>query len=209
MELEEIKFYNPGVLCSTMPVETFQELFDSCNFQIKNKDISYDLKRATMLDYSVAGIKDSIVANVPESYRKFLADFANEYCNFYNLENNKIPKISQTWLNLQQKSEYRPLHKHSDQSGNGLSFVTYIKIPYDVVKEDEYDNHYRATIFRNGRIEFVYNTFTGSQSMKIIDIDKSYEGKTIMFLNSLLHVVYPFYTSDDYRISLAGNIVFV
>lgn len=209
MQIEEVKFYNPGILVNTMSDEVFEELKSSCQFQIKNKNVAHGLKRAKMFDYSVSGIKESLIATIPKSYENYLQQFANEYVSYYNLGYTKKPKVVQSWLNLQEKYEYRPLHKHFDNSGTGLSFVTYINIPYDKDTEDAYENHYRATVFRNGRIEFVYNTFTGFQTMETIDIDKSYEGKTILFLNSLIHIVYPFYTSDDYRVSLAGNIVFV
>ena len=40
------------------------------------------------------------------------------------------------------------------------------------------------------------------------DVDKSFEGKGFMFRSSQAHTVYPFYTSDDYRISISGNIGF-
>jgi hypothetical protein len=39
-----------------------------------------------------------------------------------------------------------------------------------------------------------------------IDVDKSFEGKMLMFPNSAYHTVYPFYTSDDYRITVSGNL---
>lgn len=206
IEFEEIKLPNPGILVSTIPDDVFQELKQSCQFQIDNKDAAHGLKRSITSDFSVSGIKESLAVNVPPSYKKYIEYLAQNYYQYYKIEHNLTSKLIHTWLNLQQRYEYRPLHIHPNP---GLSFVTYISIPYDTKEEDNYDNHYKATVFRNGKIEFVYNTFIGSQAMKVIDIDKSYEGKTIMFLNSFMHVVYPFYTTDQYRISLAGNVVFV
>lgn len=209
MQFEEVKLYNPGILCSTMPESVFEDLKKSCQFQIDNKNVAKTLKKLTFDDFDVSGLQESFTINVPNSFRNYLQDFAQEYARFYN---SKIPqpKLLQTWVNLQKKHEFRPLHKHLDMTGNGLSFVTYISIPYDLEKEDTYENHHnRATIHRNGRLEFMYNSYTGQQLTYRLDIDKSYEGKTVLFLNSLSHQVYPFYTSDDYRISVAGNIVFV
>ena len=37
-------------------------------------------------------------------------------------------------------------------------------------------------------------------------IDKSWEGVMILFPADTAHQVYPFYTSDDYRISISGNL---
>jgi hypothetical protein len=39
-----------------------------------------------------------------------------------------------------------------------------------------------------------------------IPVDSSYEGTIMMFPSALNHGVYPFYTSDEYRISVSGNI---
>lgn len=208
MQFEEVKLSNPGILCSTMPESVFEDLKKSCQFQIDNKNVAKTLKKVTFNDFSTTGLQEAFTINVPNSFRNYIQDFAQEYARFYNL---KIPKteLSSTWLNLQKKHEFRPLHKHADMTGNGLSFVTYISIPYDLKKEDTYENHHnRATAHRNGRLEFIYNSYTGKQLTHRFDIDKSYEGKTVLFLNSLSHQVYPFYTSDDYRISVAGNIVF-
>jgi hypothetical protein len=47
----------------------------------------------------------------------------------------------------------------------------------------------------------------GAVGQHIIEADRSYENKMIIFPSSLQHCVYPFFTSDDYRISLSGNIV--
>ena len=41
-----------------------------------------------------------------------------------------------------------------------------------------------------------------------LDVDKSFEGQMVMFPSKLQHLVYPFYTSDDYRITVSGNINF-
>ena len=46
----------------------------------------------------------------------------------------------------------------------------------------------------------------GSINCKPIDVDKSFEGKMVMFGAKHLHEVYPFYTSDDYRITISGNL---
>ena len=39
-----------------------------------------------------------------------------------------------------------------------------------------------------------------------VHVDKSYEGKMLMFPSFVQHGVYPFYTSDDYRITVSGNV---
>ena len=45
-----------------------------------------------------------------------------------------------------------------------------------------------------------------SEHFSIWSLIKSDEKKIIMFPAGLNHVVYPFYTSDDYRITISGNV---
>lgn len=210
MKFEEVKLYNPGILIGEMSKEVYTELLASCEKQIVNKSTNYALKRNGVHDNTVQGIEEVITVSIPKSYENYICNFAEEYYKYFYTDttHKRSPKISHKWLNLQKKYEYRPLHQHVDSSGNHLSFVTYIKIPYDLKNEDSHSNHsQKATVHRNGRIEFAYNTYDGKQNTKIIDIDHTYEGKTLFFHNAFLHLVYPFYTSDGYRISLAGNIL--
>lgn len=37
-------------------------------------------------------------------------------------------------------------------------------------------------------------------------VDKLYEGQIFLFPSCLQHMVYPFTSSDDYRISISGNL---
>jgi hypothetical protein len=83
-----------------------------------------------------------------------------------------------------------------------LSYSAWINIPYD--KEDE---HTHGKEFA-GCFHFSHQTITGHWSSHEMFIDKSYEGKLMIFPSGLPHCVYPFYSSDDYRISLSGNILF-
>ena len=49
-------------------------------------------------------------------------------------------------------------------------------------------------------------THGGTGSYKF-NLSKEDEGKLIMFPSSFTHVLYPFYTSKDVRLSIAGNVV--
>jgi hypothetical protein len=46
----------------------------------------------------------------------------------------------------------------------------------------------------------------GAIGQYTIEADRNYENKMMIFPSNLQHIVYPFFTSDDYRISLSGNI---
>ena len=210
MKFRQLNFYNPGVLEATMSEEVFQDLVSFSDKQLESKNIGYAMKRAQFTDSTVAGVEESVFVKLPKLYSDFLMNFSQEFANHFKLNVvNKTPTIIHSWLNFQKRYEYRPSHSHMDNRDMGLSFITYIRIPYDTKEEDNHPNHHKAVKFRNGRLEFLYNGFDGQQRTQIVDVNKSYEGKTLLFPNTLIHTVYPFYTSTEYRISLAGNISFM
>ena len=55
--------------------------------------------------------------------------------------------------------------------------------------------------------DFVYTDIWGRISSHSLNLDKSCEGKIAIFPSVLNHIVYPFHTSDNYRISVSGNLV--
>ena len=54
--------------------------------------------------------------------------------------------------------------------------------------------------------QFVYNSVLGNITNSPIFVESGWEAKIVMFPSKLLHIVYTFQTSDDYRISIAGNL---
>ena len=109
--------------------------------------------------------------------------------------------LSSLWVNKQKKYEFNPLHNHSGV----ISFVCWVQIPYDLDEELNLDNCKNSNNISNSLFEFVYIDHLGEILTEKLKIDKSWEGKCIFFDSRLKHQVYPFYTSDDYRISISGN----
>ena len=54
--------------------------------------------------------------------------------------------------------------------------------------------------------EFIYTTILGEIGGFAIPVEEGWEGRIVMFPSKLLHQVYPFQTSDGYRISISGNL---
>jgi hypothetical protein len=102
------------------------------------------------------------------------------------------------WINVQRKGEFIPNHRHEGI----VSWVIWVSIPYDINKELTYGQN-RASTF-----EFTYPDITGGINHDRIEIDKSMEGTLMMFPAGLTHCVYPFYTSEQPRFSISGNIYF-
>jgi len=56
------------------------------------------------------------------------------------------------------------------------------------------------------KFTFQYININGDISTDTLNVDKSFEGKIILFPSKQVHTVFPFYTSNDYRVTVSGNI---
>ena len=104
----------------------------------------------------------------------------------------------EAWINFQQKYEYNPVHNHSGL----LSYVIWYQIPYLIEEEKKYSPNTTTT---NGVFQFIY-PYDNTINIHNLPIDKTMEGHMAIFPSVLAHTVYPFYSSEDYRITLSGNI---
>jgi hypothetical protein len=215
MQFEEIKIFNPGLLCAAMPQQAFEELkvFNNLVWEYNTSEKGpwfYDTMRPEFNNQSDI--------RLPESYLKFLYEFSKAYTEYFNYPNKtEYPYLEAGWMNINRKHEFKSAHSHVPEAHDYefLSFCTYINIPWDDEAEANYDatgegaSKNRYTQFRkvrNGKIEFFFNLLSGKQAYQLVQIDKSFEGKTILWPNTMLHAVYPFYSSDGHRVCFAGNI---
>ena len=125
--------------------------------------------------------------------------------NYYpkeNPNNNKLT-VESVWVNMQKKLEVNPLHNHDGT----LSFVAWLHVPFKLEDERNMPNCKNSrTVQLASTFQFVYTTALGTIANCPMFVESGWEGKIVMFPSKLLHIVYPFQTSDDYRISIAGNL---
>jgi len=201
MTFEEIKLYNPGILLFDIP----KSIFDSFQKSVVEKkfddttDVKYNNKLAGQIEHEYK-------LEPPGNLKLFLIEAAKKYQIFFknaklNTETNDKIVLQSFWVNYQKKFEYNPIHSHSGI----LSFIIFVKIPFLLENEDKFSNTVKAKQHANGRLTFTYQTLFNNTFNHNIDIDKDYEGKMIIFPNTAFHSVNPFYTSDDYRITVSGN----
>lgn len=147
-------------------------------------------------------------------YREVL-NLAKKYLNqyphllhraMYNgiLENASVENLylERTWINYQRPGEFIPIHRHSGI----LSFVIWTSIPYSFDKFfDNSTKKFSTSKTAVGKFEFIYTNSIGELINTQLPVDKSWEGKIMMFPAELFHQVYPFY-EKDYRITVSGNI---
>ncbi len=168
--------------------------------------------------------KDQIVANISKSYtltdenEYFFKTVCTPLVKEYRKTNqgqdpvnpNTLIKqntrlvLNGLWVNYQYQNEINPYHHHSGV----YSFAIWMKIPYESNKLSELPQ-FKGTKKENiraGCFEFEYiNTIGGMRNIPI-PLSPKLEGGMVFFPATMRHCVYPFYGTDEARISIAGNL---
>ena len=109
--------------------------------------------------------------------------------------------LDTVWVNFQKKNEYNPTHNHVGI----ISFVCWINVPYDIDVEIQNGLGKQSNNNCPGFFELLYTDSLGQIVSHKIQISKEYENTIILFPAKMVHCVYPFSTSEGYRISVSGN----
>ena len=143
---------------------------------------------------------------------KLLMPFVIEYEQRYSHLSKGIavmtrehkPVLDTPWVNFQEKYEYNPPHHHHGT----LSFVIWLQVPFFKAEESKCSPGAESSFPNSGNFSFHYTNILGNIVHESIPVDKTFENTMLMFPAGLNHSVNPFYSSDDYRISVAGNFRF-
>ena len=195
---------NIGLTHERIPTNIYQAL----NQEIV--DIHNDDKDVVRLNPSLAGqiTKEYEITKSRQLLDPYLEEMGRAYqqrWDYYpkeNPNNNKLT-VESVWVNMQKKLEVNPLHNHDGT----LSFVAWLHVPFKLEDERNVENCKNSrTVELASTFQFVYTTALGTIANCPMFVESGWEGRIVMFPAKLLHVVYPFQTSDDYRISIAGNL---
>ena len=195
---------NVGLTNGTIPPNIYQAL----NQEIV--DIHTNDKDVVRMNHSLAGqiTKEYQITKSLPLLNPFLEEMGRAYqkeWNYYpkeNPNNNKLT-VESVWVNMQKKLEVNPLHNHDGT----LSFVAWLYVPFKLEDERNMPNCKNSrTVQLASTFQFVYTTALGTIANAPMFVESGWEARIVMFPSKLLHMVYPFQTSDDYRISIAGNL---
>ena len=210
-DVSKINRFSPrgGYLAETIPDEIYDILISESE-KAKNNEL-------LMTDKLIGNLEESYdLMGMPfykfEKFERYMIHLCSEYEQEFNLM-KMYPIISSSkslslslkmlWVNYQKKYEFNPVHNHT-----GLySFVIWLKIPYKNSDERE-TNSSKDSQSRPiaSSFQFTYTNILGQIMCYYLPVEKGWEGRIIMFPAQLGHQVYPFQTSDEYRISVSGNL---
>ena len=116
--------------------------------------------------------------------------------HWHDLEFNRF------WCRITKPDHYQSLHDH-----NGvLSFVIWLKIPTDwreeqIINGEQNFEHPEASDFI-----LTYTNTVGKIKKLNFKMDSTMEKNMILYPSDMSHMVLPYYQTNDYRISIAGDI---
>ena len=107
--------------------------------------------------------------------------------------------FSRFWGRLSKDGDYQSIHDHLSV----FTFVVWLKIPFDGKKEAEEQAGFRPEA---SDFVLVYPDTCGQLMKKLYRLNPHMDGMMIFFPSDMNHLVYPHFTTDEWRISIAGDI---
>jgi len=165
-----------------------------------------DIAVGVLIPVNISGEHNEIIGIWVKNNQQYYYEHVLKHFQAQNLKSYPSVEWGDLWVNYQEKYEYNPLHNHTGL----MSFVVWYKIPFKNEEEKKVGpgkNKGAQQQNQNGNFYFVTAYGPGGQAREHnFDIDINYEGTIVFFPSNLMHGVYPFYSSDDYRISISGNL---
>jgi hypothetical protein len=170
------------------------------------------------------GVQSSLAGNISKSsylqdkenwfYKNVLKEMSEAYyCkhwdNYYDIivsKSKPMPKfqLNQLWANFQKQHEFNPPHNHA----GSYSFVIFMKIPTHWKEQHALPICKTSTAPSASNFQFI-QALPGNPVVDLCDIPLSPEdeGRMLFFPAWLTHQVFPFYGTEEERITLSGNII--
>ena len=161
-----------------------------------NQNLAGHLQKQIKVEEVPISVRDDLMKN-------FKRPEVTDYIRKYKDTLNPIPpiKLETTWVNYMEKHEFNPMHNPLDY------FLLWYSFRYHTIFEE--DKVFPETPDKKtSRLGFVFNEPMSGPREVTLDVDESFVGKMILFDAKLPHIVYPFYTSDECRITASGNVSF-
>ena len=190
-----------GYVKDTIPYNIFAQLTEAASLARENAiNVNKELAGAIKEEYSIVHSDfilgeffDYIIELIGDYEQSFTTPISRDSFTYPLLKMGFAPRKSliSTWINFQKKNEYNPPHSHF----GAYSFVIWLSLPYDTKEEKKL---YKSSTDFNFQ-------FIQDGKIQQCPLDSS-EGDIILFPADLWHSVQPFFLSDEFRVSISGNI---
>lgn len=191
----ELNLNNLGIFISQVPSNLLNKIKIECLNLSKKEKIVSDLTSHKIADhYYLEDNNKELFSFLSIWVKKYIKKY--NYLKYYKILNkNAEIAFKKPWFNIQKEGEFIPNHTHDGI----LSYSIWIQLPFlKNSKKRKFESCF----------EFQYQNILGATNNYLIQLNKSYEGKFVLFPSMVQHCVYPFFNNGETRISVSGNICF-
>jgi len=133
----------------------------------------------------------------------------NSWSNYFKIniaKTKQFPefKLKRLWVNYQKQHEFNPSHRH----GGLYSFVVFMKIPTHWKEQHALPFSVNSNTPCASNFEFLLGNETGEVQPIPFPLSPEDEGRMLFFPAWVQHQVFPFYGTEEERITISGNIVY-
>ena len=107
--------------------------------------------------------------------------------------------FSRFWCRASLDGDYQSIHDHQGI----FTFVVWLTVPFEGADERQVQAGFRPEA---SDFVLVYPDTCGQLQKRNFVLGKGAEGKMLFFPSDIIHIVYPHYTTQEYRIALAGDV---
>ena len=107
--------------------------------------------------------------------------------------------FSRFWCRASLDGDYQSIHDHQGI----FTFVVWLTVPFEGADERQVQAGFRPEA---SDFVLVYPDTCGQLQKRNFVLGKGAEGKMLFFPSDINHIVYPHYTTKEYRIALAGDV---
>jgi len=209
----ECTFGIEGNLRGTPAMDRLWEYISKAKSESKmHKDLAGNISKSLLLDDTDDWFLDNVLISLIKEYKdEYPSRFESQSLtlsgsdtNVFSGNENAPFAISTMWVNFQKQHEFNPVHHHTGV----FSFNIFMKIPYDWKEQYELPHVKASNSPAAGNFEFLYTDALGKINGYVYRLDPTCEGLILLFPAEMRHVVYPFYETEETRITISGNIVY-
>jgi len=202
-----ISLASPGILLTKLSDSELAPIWEEV------RKIQADYSKGVKMENYLAGNiqKEFQLFESKQHCQDMLQQYIGEYIQTFNYARRlqqltrDVPIVlgdKDYWVNFMEKGEFNPPHDHSGV----FSFVIWLQIPYTLEEEFKAGPGSKSNEPMNGEFIFTYPDVTGRTQIARMGADRTKEGYLCLFPHMLFHSVSPFFSTDQVRISVSGNL---
>tara|TARA_R110002020_G_scaffold30686_4_gene96457 strand:- start:25 stop:663 length:639 start_codon:yes stop_codon:yes gene_type:complete len=194
------------ILQDVLPLDIFNKLKEVAKEknQAYNETLAGNILREENINHHIPLLEEFITKSI-KLYSPF-NEVTEEFLKILPGEENLVTlKLTKLWINHMKQHEFNPVHRHSGH----YSFIIFVQVPFDGEDLRKNSPGVKGNYNLSGGLSFFYNGSnlpTTCLTEERILPDKTWEGRVLIFPAYLNHCVYPFYNTEESRITISGNV---